>query len=224
MALLLLLAMLTVCAAIPQDLSGKMFTFPQETNRAHVKLITTRQEFSALTVCHRSITDLKRTHVLFSMSTSSFANGVLIYWNEANKQFSPYIRDISIGFQRQDYESDMWHSICTTWDSGSGLMQLWIDGKPSIRKFVTSGSSIKGSPIITIGQEQDNHGGGFDAKQSFVGMMSDVHMWDHILTPCEIQDYMAEMYFTPGNVLNWSALEFQIVDRVLIEDKQMTCH
>ena len=73
-------------------------------------------------------------------------------------------------------------------------------------------------------QEQDSHGGGFDLKQSFVGMMSDVHMWDYILSPCEIQKYVDELNFTPGNVLNWSAMELQITDRVLIEDKQHTCH
>lgn len=73
-------------------------------------------------------------------------------------------------------------------------------------------------------QEQDSHGGGFDLKQSFVGMMSDVHLWDHILSSCEIQNYVDELNFTPGNVLNWSALEFEIIDRVLIENKLMTCH
>lgn len=73
-------------------------------------------------------------------------------------------------------------------------------------------------------QEQDSHGGGFDVNQSFLGMMSDVHMWDHTLTPCEIQDYMKHPSFTSGNVLNWRALEFQTVGRVLIENKQMICY
>lgn len=35
------------------DLSGKMFTFPQKTNTAYVKLITSDQNFNTLTVCHR---------------------------------------------------------------------------------------------------------------------------------------------------------------------------
>ncbi|GAA6227077.1 C-reactive protein-like isoform X1 [Lates japonicus] len=118
----------------------------------------------------------------------------------------------------------MWHSICTTWDSASGLVQLWFDGQPSIRKFITSRSNIRGSLIIILGQEQDSHGGGFDIKQSFVGMMTDVHMWDYVLSPCEIHNYVDELNFTPGNVLNWRALGFQIIDRVLIEDKFKTCH
>ncbi|KAM9352901.1 uncharacterized protein ABDE67_005290 [Symphorus nematophorus] len=206
-------------------LSGKMFTFPQETNTARVKLIPAVQDFSAATVCHRSFTDLKRDHILFSLATSLNANGYLIFWDETNKEMEPHIRDKKTEYRPQDYKPNMWHSICTTWDSVTGLVQLWFDGQPSIRKFSSIGSSIRGSPIIILlGQEQDSHGGGFDQKQSFVGMMTDVYMWDYVLSPCEIHNYMDDISFTPGNVLNWRALEFEIVDRVLIEDKQMTCH
>ncbi|XP_018545109.1 C-reactive protein [Lates calcarifer] len=224
MMFLLVLIMLTACAASPQDLSGKMFTFPQETNRAHVRLNTTMQDFSAVTVCHRSFTDLRRSHGLFSLATPSSNNEFLIFWSEANKEMQPHIKEGKVGYGGWDYKPNMWHSICTTWDSASGLVQLWFDGQPSIRKFITSGSNIRGSLIIILGQEQDSHGGGFDIKQSFVGMMTDVHMWDYIFSPCEIHNYVDELNFTPGNVLNWRALDFQIVDRVLIEDKFKTCH
>ncbi|XP_044063284.1 C-reactive protein-like [Siniperca chuatsi] len=224
MKFLLLLLMLTACAASPQDLSGKMFTFPLQTNTAHVRLETSREDFSTVTVCHRSFTDLKRDHILFSLATPSNTNGFLIFWDETNKEIEPHIRDKKSEFRGWDYKPNMWHSVCTTWDSVSGLVQLWLDGQPSIRKFISSGSTISGPTIIILGQEQDSHGGGFDLKQSFVGMMSDVHMWDYILSPCEIHSYMDDLNFTPGNVLNWRALEFQIIERVLIEDKLMTCH
>ncbi|XP_074509887.1 serum amyloid P-component-like isoform X2 [Sebastes fasciatus] len=223
MKLLLLLGMLTACAATPQDLSGKMFTFPQQTKTAHVRLTTTKQEFSAITVCHRSITDLQRGHVLFSMAISSNSNVFLIFWDHENKEMEPHIKDTKSEIMGLNYKSNMWHSICTTWDSTTGLAQLWFDGQRSIKKFVNSGTPIRGSTVIVLGQEQDSHGGGFDLMQSFVGMMSDVHMWDYVLSPCEIQKYVDGLNFTPGNALNWSALEFLITDRVLIEDKQESC-
>ena len=72
-------------------------------------------------------------------------------------------------------------------------------------------------------QEQDSHGGRFDIEQSFVGMITDVHMWDYTLSACEIYNYMDYLKFTPGNVLNWSALEFQVFDRVVVEKNEMTC-
>ncbi|KAK2844514.1 hypothetical protein Q5P01_011173 [Channa striata] len=224
MEFLLVMVMLTTGAASLQDLSGKMFTFPQRTNTAHVRLNASSQDFSAFTVCHRSFTDLKRSHILFSLATPANSNDLLIFWDEQNKEIEPHIRDQKVEYGGQDYKPNMWHSVCTTWDAVSGLVQVWFNGRSSIRKYITSGSNIKGHPIIILGQEQDSHGGGFDINQCFVGMMSDVHMWDYVLSACEVQDYVDEQNFTPGNVLNWKALDFQITGRVLIENKQYTCH
>ncbi|XP_041798721.1 C-reactive protein-like [Chelmon rostratus] len=222
MAFLLLLVMLTACAASPRDLSGKMFTFPEETNTANVRLTTSRQDFSAATVCLRSITDLSRNHVIFSLAMPSASNALLIFKAGERDVIEVHVRNKKVDFGAKDYKLNVWHSVCSTWDSASGLVQLWYDGKPSIRKFI-GGSNIT-RPIVILGQEQDSFGGGFDTRQSFVGMMSDVHMWDYTLSPCEIQRYVDDLNFTPGNVLNWRALEFQSTGRVLIEDKQLTCH
>ncbi|KAL3060299.1 hypothetical protein OYC64_014791 [Pagothenia borchgrevinki] len=226
MALYILLLMLTACAATPQDLSGQMFTFPQETNSAHVRLTTSRQVLSAVTVCFRSFSDLRRDITLFSLSTPSADNDFGMYKLAATDALVMRIRNTRMDFIGQDYKLNTWHSLCSTWDSGSGLSQMWLDGQPSSRRFINSGSSISGPIIIVLGQDQDSHGGGFDIKQSFVGMMSDVHMWDHVLSPCEIQNYVHHLNFPPGNVLNWNELEFQIIGRVLIEDKQKveTCY
>ena len=101
---------------------------------------------------HRSFTDLKRDHILFSMATPANSNSFLIFWDETNKEMEPHIIDRKTEYRGQDYKPNMWHSICTTWDSTSGLVQLWFDGRPSIRKFISSGSIIRGATIIIIGQ------------------------------------------------------------------------
>ncbi|GAA6227079.1 C-reactive protein-like [Lates japonicus] len=201
-----------------------MFTFPQQTSTAHVRLTTSKQDFSAVTVCLRFFTDLRRDHSLFSLATPSNDNDFLIFKSGANDEIALYIRGNHAGFGGQEYKLNMWHSICSTWDSASGVAQLWLDGKPSSRKFFSSGSNIRGPIIMVLGQEQDSHGGAFDINQSLVGMTSDVHMWDYVLSPCEIHNYMDELNFTPGNVLNWRMLDFQIVGRVLIEDQQKICY
>ncbi|XP_069392989.1 female protein-like [Paralichthys olivaceus] len=224
MTVLLVLAMLTACAVGLQDMSGQMFTFPQQSNTARVKLNVAQQELGVVTLCHRSFTDLKRDHVLFSLATSSNSNDLLIFWDQTNEEMEPHIRDKKTEYRGFDYKPNMWHSICTTWDFTSGLVQMWIDGIPSIRKSGSSGSKIRGTMMILLGQEQDSHGGGFDINQSFVGMMSDVHMWDYVLSSCEIQNYMDERPFTSGNVINWKALDFQIVNKVLVEKKFTSCH
>uniref|UniRef100_H2LWM4 Pentraxin family member n=1 Tax=Oryzias latipes TaxID=8090 RepID=H2LWM4_ORYLA len=105
---------------------------------------------------------------------------------------------------------NMLHSICTTWDSVTGLIQIWFDGNPSIRKCVRSGA-IGNSVIALLGQIKTAMVGGFDISQSSVGLMSNVHMWDHTLCPCEIQKYMDKGIFIPGNVLNWKALNLRLL-------------
>uniref|UniRef100_A0A669BMW8 Pentraxin family member n=1 Tax=Oreochromis niloticus TaxID=8128 RepID=A0A669BMW8_ORENI len=222
MALLLLLVTLTTCAATPQDLARKMFTFPEETNTAHVKLLTTKQDLSAVTVCLRSFTDLLRGHVLFSLATSHAFHDFMIY-KDTNDYFSLRARNKRAPFEFQGYKLNEWNAICSTWDATSGIIQLWVNGKPSSRKFVSSGSDIIGPMSIVLGQFPDSQGGGFLTYLSFIGMISDVHMWDSVLSPCEIQNYSNELSFTPGNVLNWNALDFQITGRVLLEDKQRIC-
>ncbi|KAK7886375.1 hypothetical protein WMY93_025996 [Mugilogobius chulae] len=211
-------------AAVIQDLSGKVFTFPQQTNSAHVKITTPKNNFAALTVCHRSFTDLKRDHGIFSMALPSSANEFLLFYRNGVNAMEPHVKTDKVAYTGLDYKLNQWHSICTTWESSSGVVQLWFNGQPLTRKYVpNSQSAMSGTPIIVLGQEQDSHGGGFDINQSFVGMMTDVHMWDYMLSPCEIQKYMSETSFTPGNVLNWAALDFVINGRVLIENKQMYC-
>lgn len=61
-------------------------------------------------------------------------------------------------------------------------------------------------------QEQDTFGRLFTRQQSFIGLLTDVHMWDNMLSPCEIQRYTNQTNFTPGNVLNWGALDFLTTD------------
>ncbi|XP_030250270.1 mucosal pentraxin-like [Sparus aurata] len=221
MQLLLLLVMLTVCAARPQDLYGKMFTFPQQTDTAHVRLMTSRQDLKAVSVCLRSFTDLQREHSLFSLATTSADNDFLIFKKAADDEFEIWAKSNMTDFRGLNYKLNTWLSVCSTWDAASGLTRLWVDGNPSSRKYTSSGSNITGTMTIVLGQNQDSPGGTFDSKQSFVGMISDVHMWDYVISPREIQNYeQVFVRFTPGNVLNCRELEFQTTGRVLIEDKQ----
>ncbi|XP_013880363.1 serum amyloid P-component, partial [Austrofundulus limnaeus] len=134
------------------DLSNKMFTFPQETNTAHVRLITSRQDLRAVTVCFRSFTELRKEHPLFSLSLRSEANGFLIYKMDTPGLFHVWVRNKQTSIEEQDYKLNRWTSICGTWDAESGLGQLWVDGKPSSRKYIISGSNINEPMIIVLGQ------------------------------------------------------------------------
>lgn len=85
------------------------------------------------------------------MASPSFANDFLIYWDNTNKELKPHVRDKMVAYGGRDYKLNMWHSICSTWDSESGLVQVWFDGQPSVKKFGISGT-ITETPTIILGQ------------------------------------------------------------------------
>ncbi len=58
-----------------------------------------------------------------------------------------------------------------------------------------------------LGQEQDSVGGGFQASQSFQGMLSNVNMWGHVLTETQVKEMSKSCQldeWNDGNVLRWS--------------------
>nr|XP_061789743.1 C-reactive protein-like [Nerophis lumbriciformis] len=218
---LVLMVMLASCYAETRDLSGKVFVFPKETNRDHVKLLTPKTSFDAVTVCLRFFTDLTRNYGLFSLSTPGISNDFVLFKINSNDVIRMHARDGGTDFLSLSFPPNSWHSMCSTWESVNGIAQLWVDGKPTVRRFIHSGNPISGKPITILGQEQDTYGGGFDATQSFVGMISQLHMWDYVISPSEIHRYEENVNFTPGNVFNWRALDFEITGSILVEDEVM---
>ncbi|XP_063048319.1 mucosal pentraxin-like [Engraulis encrasicolus] len=220
MKLLIISLLFAACYAVPMDLSGKMFVFPEKSATARVQLLPTGNNFTSVTVCFRYITDLTRHYSLFSMATSTNSNAFLIFKTSIAGRFDFWTHDQNTLFDGIPSEQNTWYSMCGTWDGNSRLVQYWTNGSPSTKKAGFQGN-IDGKPFIVLGQEQDSFGGKFDAGQSFVGMITDVHMYNYVLSPCEIQAFTNDLNFTPGNVINWRALEFISTGTVVLDNSQM---
>ncbi|XP_041922126.1 serum amyloid P-component-like [Alosa sapidissima] len=215
----LLLVYFTQSYAERKDLSGKMFTFPVESDTAHVILDPNESNsLTAVTTCLRFFSDLTRAQSLFSFATPASPNSFLFY-KQVNHVYEINEYDNVVLFRGLEDIANRWNSVCATWNSQTGIAQLWVNGKPSTRKGVRRGREISGTPSIILGQDQDSYGGKFDKAQSFVGMLTDVHMWDKVLPYPEIALYMNGIpQKTGGNVINWSSLDFTIKEYVLVED------
>ena len=50
---------------------------------------------------------------------------------------------------------------------------------------------IRGGEVLILGQEQDSLGGSFEAHQSFIGELTGVNIWNHVINEQEI-NYMSE--------------------------------
>ncbi|CAG11889.1 unnamed protein product, partial [Tetraodon nigroviridis] len=204
----LLLFLVVIAPCWTADLSGKVVIFSRESNSDHVKLKTSKTALSSVSTCLRFKTDLTRAYSLLSVATASHFNDFLLFKPETSA-VRVHARDDMADFQSLVLAPNTWHSMCSTWNAENGLAQLWLNGSPTIKRFIKTGQ-ITGALSAILGQDQDTFGGGFDAKQSFVGMLHNFHMWDHVLPASEIRQYMNGMYFTPGNVFSWKDLQYEL--------------
>ncbi|XP_060884428.1 C-reactive protein-like [Labrus mixtus] len=211
---LVLLAALCAGHASGKDLSEKVFTFPVESATSSVKLIANvAQPLTVLTMCMRFFSSLTRAQSLFSLDIPSQSNAFLLFKPSVDV-YRLHINGAALDISGLPDETNEWNSVCWTWDSTSGLTALWVNGKRSPRAIMGASVSLSGVPSIILGQDQDSYGGGFDQSQSFVGDITDVHMWDKVISPCEIRFYMDGSAFTPGNLLSWNNLRFSTTGTV----------
>ncbi|XP_063047153.1 mucosal pentraxin-like [Engraulis encrasicolus] len=217
-----LLVYFTNSLAERKDLTGKMFTFPVESDTAHVVLVplpTQIKTLTAVTVCLRFFSDQTRAQSLFSFATPAHSNAFLLYKN-IHSMYEINVYDNVVAFRAMEDIPNQWNSVCATWDSKTGIAQLWVNGKPSARKGVHRGGPITEEPSIILGQDQDSYGGTFDKAQSFVGMVTDVHMWNSVLSYSALALYMNRIpQAHDGNVINWESLDFTCRGYVLVEDQ-----
>ncbi|XP_073480050.1 C-reactive protein-like [Aquarana catesbeiana] len=197
-------------------LEGKVFVFPKETDTAYVILrpIITRP-LQKVSVYLRSYTDLSRPYTPFSLATPGKDNAFVIYFQPPNT-CSVYTNQQVTHF-KTDSESLDWRHICVTWDSDTGVVQLCVNGKLYPKRGSMKGSSIAAETSIVLGLKKDSFGGGFDDKQSLAGEISDVQMWDYVLTPEDIKKVITGKH--NGNVINWISLYYEIKGEVLVQPK-----
>ena len=62
---------------------------------------------------------------------------------------------------------------------------------------------IRGGGALVLGQEQDSVGGRFDANQCFIGEMTGVNIWDHVINEQEITRMSNSCFAGVGNVFQW---------------------
>nr|NP_001089632.1 uncharacterized protein LOC734692 precursor [Xenopus laevis]AAH99327.1 MGC116521 protein [Xenopus laevis] len=204
-----------------EDLGGKVFLFPKATDTARVILkpmITKRVE--SVTVCLESYTAFTREHSLFSLAVPGMDNALLIY-SEPPNRYQLFVNQESYNFQVNPEVLD-WKHTCVSWESESGVVQLWINGKLYPRTVMKKTSLIDIEASIILGQEQDSYGGKFDIQQCFVGEITNVHMWDYVLTQEEIQKVLAGKKDMNGNIINWRSLQYEIKGDVVVQP-QLQC-
>ncbi|NXC22884.1 SAMP protein, partial [Corythaeola cristata] len=197
------------------DLEYKVFVFPQETKVSHVLVRAKPEEpLQNFTVCLRSYTDLTRPHSLFSYATKVQDNEILLFKPKPD-EYRFYVGGSYVSFSVPNSIAESEH-VCASWESTTGIVGFWFNGKPWPRKGLQRGYTVGAEAAILLGQEQDTFGGGFNAQQSFVGEISNVFLWDTGLTNSEVK---AAMYNSPvkAPIFGWRNFPYEIVGEVYLK-------
>ncbi|XP_006004721.1 C-reactive protein-like [Latimeria chalumnae] len=200
-------------------LSKKAVFFPEQTSTSFVRLYQAKSmDLHAFTLCMRLASEftLNRDISLFSYNNNVYDNDLSV-WYEKGK-FSLYLAGGSKGavFFTLPPLNTFWTHLCLTWESKTGLTAFWVNGNKSVRKVFLPGHKVHPGGVVIIGQDQDVPGGHFDASQSFVGEIADVHLWDYILSSHEIDAVYEGSYFPVGNVIDWESVKHSFGGNVKI--------
>ena len=85
------------------------------------------------------------------------------------------------------------------------------------------GQFIPGGGKYVIGEEQDEHGGGFTPQESFYGDMSQLNIWDRQLSADEIYDLALSCKHDVGNVVAWSDFASNLFGNVIKTTPSVAC-
>ncbi|XP_009463235.1 PREDICTED: LOW QUALITY PROTEIN: serum amyloid P-component-like [Nipponia nippon] len=197
------------------DLVYNMFVFPQKTKNSHVLVrAKPEQPLQNFTVCLQSYTDLTQPHNLFSYATKAQDNEILLFKPKPS-EYRFYVGGRFVSFSVPKHITASEH-VCTSWESTTGIMGFWFNGKPWPRKGLQRGYTVGAEAAIVLGQEQDAFGGGFNAQQSFVGEISSVYMWDTGISTSGVRVAMYNM-LDKAPIFGWRNFPYKIVGEVYLK-------
>ncbi|KAM4739143.1 adhesion G protein-coupled receptor D2 isoform 2-T2 [Anableps anableps] len=185
--------------------------FSRRLDRTHAHLLHKFPSMSSLTVCTqlRFNPNSSGISTIFSYSVNDFqlrANltqgkpvqlALLIHGKQG-----PYVKAFE--------HDDSWHSVCVSWSQDGGGWVLYAHGHViSSGNDTNSNDSISPNGSFIIGQGQN--GGSFKSNDAFSGSITDLHIWDRVLSSCEILTMENECsIISSGLLLKWSETLLEI--------------
>ncbi|XP_033501384.1 C-reactive protein-like [Epinephelus lanceolatus] len=215
------LFLVAVSVVVSGSVIIKTLVFPTDTSNSYVEMVPLKPlNLRAFTLCMRVATELsgEREVILFAYRTGDYDE--LNVWRELDGRLSFYLSGEGVLFQVPQLGALQTH-LCATWDSSSGAATLFMDGRKSLTKIYKKGHTIRPGGKVIIGQDPDNYLGDFDIKQSFVGEISDVNMWDSVLSESTIKDMYSGKRVPRGNVFDWETTLLKVNGQVDIVHSEL---
>lgn len=120
-----------------------------------------------------------------------------------------------------EHQSNDWTNYCFTWASHTGGVELWVNGLVGKERYIRAGYTIPAGGNLILGKDQDGLLGISDSD-AFVGHMTDVNVWDYVLTAAEIKEQMlCDNGKVKGNVLSWGITPLSLYGGVQLQAEQV---
>ncbi|XP_068719978.1 sushi, von Willebrand factor type A, EGF and pentraxin domain-containing protein 1-like [Montipora capricornis] len=118
-----------------------------------------------------------------------------------------------------------WHHVAVTWESAQGSWIAYLDGL-NVRSSTTSfqrGEVITGNGYLILGQEQDTLGGGFNTEENFIGDISQMNVFDYVLSANDVYNLVYSCDYVKGNVAAWADFRERLFGEYHVTDKAYVC-
>ncbi|NXH00761.1 AGRD2 protein, partial [Loxia leucoptera] len=211
-----------------------VLVFRDKTDTKYVKVLSDFPALPAVTACAHLQWDTRSQEIatIFSYAVPAFINefqlrgfvdeeGFVRFALIVHGHHSPYLPVFRADGQ--------WHHFCVTWQQENGTWAMYADGK---RRAAASGlcsggpsapQAISGQGTFIVGQDQDSLGGTFRAKESFSGNITDLHIWQKVLSPEHIERVRSCWVVEQDLVFGWSSNALEVESTVQAVATQLLC-
>nr|WP_070959907.1 LamG-like jellyroll fold domain-containing protein [Hyphomonas sp. Mor2] len=134
----------------------------------------------------------------------NWGNDVLLWAETGSGNLSVFLggQQFRTNISNADLFDGEEHTVSFTWDQESGELIVYVDGDEAYSRTV-SVSDLPSDGTVSLGQEQDSIGGGYDSRQIFEGEIAEVRIYDEALSPGDIENNAAGQTTQDGLVTHW---------------------
>ncbi|XP_046863374.1 neuronal pentraxin-2-like, partial [Xenia sp. Carnegie-2017] len=116
------------------------------------------------------------------------------------------------------------HHVCVTWKSSSGIFAVYKNGQfEKSLQNINKDEEIEANGTWVIGQDQDTGSTfAFQKEDSFKGDLTEMNVWDRVLTDYEIQRVAKDCgTLIQGNVIKYS--DFKMSEETKFIERLSCC-
>ncbi|XP_071622341.1 adhesion G protein-coupled receptor D2 isoform X2 [Heliangelus exortis] len=211
-----------------------VLVFRDKTDTKYVKVLSDFPALPSVTACAHLQWDTRTQEIatIFSYAVPAFINEFQLRGfvdEEGFVRFALIVHGHHSPYLPMFRADGQWHHFCVTWQQENGTWAIYTDGKrrASASGLCAAGPSapqaIYGQGTFIIGQDQDSLGGTFKAKESFSGNITDLHIWQKVLSAEQIEKVRSCWVVEQDLVFAWSSNALEVESTVQEVTTQFLC-